>query len=64
MKDCPCLHLVHYMDGKEPEMFRKQELLSAETEDELSSPFLFFVVNTNILKKRRIFLVLWIIYEA
>jgi len=43
MEDCPSLHLVDYMDGKEPEMFRKQELLSAETEDELSSPFLFLV---------------------
>ena len=50
MEDCPNLHLVDYMDGKEPEMFRKQEPLSAETEDELSSPF--FLGVTQISSRR------------
>lgn len=50
-------YLPYYMDGKEPEGLRKQEMFSAETKDELSSPFSFFGVNTNILKKQRIFLV-------
>lgn len=53
MEDCPSLDLVNYMDGKEPDMFRKQELLSAETQDEISSPFLFFWVYARISSRRR-----------
>lgn len=47
MEDCPNMHLVDYMDGKEPEMFWKQELLSAKSQDKLSSPFPFLVYARN-----------------
>lgn len=41
-EDCPCLYLVVYMDGEEPEMFWKQELFYAEFEVELSGSFLLW----------------------
>ncbi|KAG5601106.1 hypothetical protein H5410_032476 [Solanum commersonii] len=43
MEDCPSLHLVDYLAGKESEMFREQELLYGEDEAELFSSFQFLV---------------------